>query len=57
MTDRLITISYIELYICSILHGVIGVEEEYVTLFPPKFEPALFQTNQGIILHVSTSVL
>ena len=31
----LITISYIEFHTCSIWHGVIGVEEVDVTLFPP----------------------
>ena len=38
-------------------HGVFGVEEVDVPLFPPYFEPALSQTNLCMILRVQTSAL
>ena len=53
----LITISYIELHIPSMGHGVFGVEEVDVPLHPPYFEPVLSWTNLCMILRVPTSAL
>ena len=52
-----IAISYIELHITLMGHGVVGVEEVDVALFPPYFEPALSQTHLCMIHHVPISAL
>ena len=53
----LITIYYTQLPTLSIWNGVIGVEEELVTLLPPSIVLALSQTKLCMILHVSHQLL
>ena len=54
----LITINYIQLPTCPIWNGVIGVEGELVTLFPPSIVPAPSQPKlRTILLHVSHQLL
>ena len=50
-------ISYIELYTCSMGHGVFGVEEIDAPLFSLQCEPALSQTHLCMILRVPSSAL